>query len=189
MEAQYNGKDLLAQYQPKNNGKTEQELTPESWMTKLLGSSDSALEGLENAKGQGLLESLMHMLVTMLMLTMQMEGKSKEEKMQAVSDALVDRKIDIGSLVPNFKSASLSIGNKGNAILTVNDGKQEYKHELSNAEQSRLSQILNGQEDDALKRQKIGGMVSAITFSQQASRNYDQIESQQQSQQQTIQRK
>lgn len=190
MEAQYNGKDLLAQYQPKNNGKTEQELTPESWMTKLLGSSDSALAiALENAKGQGLLESLMHMLVTMLMLTMQMEGKSKEEKMQAVSDALVDRKIDIGSLVPNFKSASLSIGNKGNAILTVNDGKQEYKHELSNAEQSRLSQILNGQDDDALKRQKIGGMVSAITFSQQASRNYDQIESQQQSQQQTIQRK
>ena len=109
--------------------------------------------------------------------------------MQAVSDALVDRKIDIGSLVPNFKSASLSIGNNGNAILAVNDGKQEYKHELSNAEQSRLSQILNGQEDDAVKRQKIGSMVNVITFSQQASRNYEQIESQQQFQQQTIQRK
>lgn len=119
MEAQYNGKHLLAQYQPKNNGKAEQELTPESWMTKLLGSSDSALGGFGNAKGQGLLESLMHMLVTMLLLTMQMEGKSKDEKMQAVSDALVDRKIDIGSLVPNFKSASLSIGNSGSTMLTV----------------------------------------------------------------------
>ena len=189
MEAQYNGKHLLAQYQPKNNGKAEQELTPESWMTKLLGSSDSALGGFGNAKGQGLLESLMHMLVTMLLLTMQMEGKSKDEKMQAVSDALVDRKIDIGSLVPNFKSASLSIGNSGSTMLTVNDGKQEYKHELSNAEQSRLSQILNGQDSDEVKRQKIGSMVNAITFSQQASRNYEQIESLQQSQQQTIQRK
>lgn len=189
MEAQYNGKHLLAQYQPKNNGKAEQELTPESWMTKLLGSSDSALGGFGNAKGQGLLESLIHMLVTMLLLTMQMEGKSKDEKMQAVSDALVDRKIDIGSLVPNFKSASLSIGNSGSTMLTVNDGKQEYKHELSNAEQSRLSQILNGQDSDEVKRQKIGSMVNAITFSQQASRNYEQIESLQQSQQQTIQRK
>ena len=189
MEAQYNGKDLLAQYQPKESGKTEQELTPENWMTKLLGSSDSALDGFGNAKGQGLLDSLMHMLVTMLMLTMQMEGKGKEEKMQAVSDALVDRKIDIGSLVPNFKSTSLAIGNNGSTMLTVNDGKQEYKHELSNADQSRLSQILNGQDSDEIKRQKIGSMVNAITFSQQASRNYEQIETQQQSQQQTIQRK
>ncbi len=189
IQAQYNGKDLLAQYETKGNEKAEAELTPESWMTKLFGSSDSALEGLGNTEGQGLLESLMHMLVTMLMLTMQAEGKSKEEKMQAVSDALVDRKIDIGSLVPNFKSASLAIGNNGSTVLSVSDGKQEYRHELTNAEQTRLSQILNGQENDEVKRQKIGGMVSAIIFSQQASRNYEEIESQQQSQQQNIQRK
>lgn len=189
IQAQYNGKDLLAQYETKGNEKAEAELTPESWMSKLLGSSDSALEGLGNTGGQGLLESLMHMLVTMLMLTMQAEGKSKEEKMQAVSDALVDRKIDIGSLVPHFKSASLAIGNNGSTVLSVSDGKQEYRHELTNAEQTRLSQILNGHESDEVKRQKIGGMVSAITFSQQASRNYDEIESQQQSQQQNIQRK
>lgn len=189
IEAQYNGKNLLASYQTSDNAKVEQEQTPESWMTRLLGSSDAALDGLGNTGEQGLLGSLMQMLVTMLLLTMQMEGKSNEEKIKAVSDALVDRKIDIGSFVPNFKSASLSVSNTGKAILSVNDGKQDYTHELTSAEQTRISQIINGQDDDAIKRQKIGNIVSAITFSQQASRNFEQIESEQQSQQQALQRK
>ncbi len=188
IKALHNGKNLLASYQGTDKAKEEQELTPESWMSKLLGSSDSALGGLGNIADQGMLGSLMHMLVTMLMLTMQMEGKSKEEKMQAVSDALVNRKIDIGSLVPTFKSAALSIGSNGNVTLNVNDGKQAYSHDLSSAEQARMSQILNGQEDDDSKKQKISSMVNAIVFSQQASLNYEQIENQQQAQQ-NIQRK
>lgn len=188
IEAQHNGKDLLAPYQSSDNSKQEQEQTPENWMTKLLGSSDSALDGMDKG-GQGLLGSLMQMLITMLMLTMQMEGKNNEEKIEAVSDALVNRKIDISSLVPNFKSVSLSMGNNGKVVLAVNDSKQDHTHELTNAEQSRISQVLNGQDDDTAKKQKIGSMVNAIVFSQQASQNYEQIENQQQSQQQTLQRK
>lgn len=189
IEAQYNGKNLLAPYQSSTNKQTEQEQTPENWKSKLLGSSDSALEGLVHSGDQGLLGSLMQMLITMLMLTMQMEGKNNEEKIEAVSDALVKRKIDISSFVPNFKTASLSVGDNGKITLSVNDGKQDYAHELTNAEQTRISQVLNSHDDDATKKQKVGNMVSAITFSQQASQNYEQIESQQQSQQQTMQRK
>ena len=118
-----------------------------------------------------------------------MENKSKEEKMQAVSDAVINRHIDISSFVPNLKSAVLSINDKGHAVLVVNDGKKEYSHELTNAEKNSISNILQSDSDDTTKRQRIGCIVNAITFSYQASNNYEKIEAQQQSQQQTIQRR
>ena len=83
----------------------------------------------------------------------------------------------------------LTIKDSGTAVLSTDDGKQQYVHELTAAEQSRLSQVLGSDVDDATKRQRIGAMVSAITFSQQASQNYEQIVTQQQSQEQNLQRK
>jgi hypothetical protein len=83
----------------------------------------------------------------------------------------------------------LTIKDSGTAVLTTDDGKQQYVHELTAAEQLRLSQVLGSDVDDATKRQRIGAMVSAITFSQQASQNYEQIVTQQQSQEQNLQRK
>ena len=197
-QAQYNGKDLLAQYQAGGTSPTEsqsqpqQQTTPEDWMNKLLSSDDAAL-GLGmmggNDEGGGLLESIMKMFMTMLLLTMQMENKSKEEKMQSITEALVNRRIDLSGFTPNLKSSALTIKENGTAVLTTDDGKQQYSHELTAAEQERLSQILNSNADDATKRQRIGTMVYTITFSQQASANYEQIATQQQSQEQTIQRK
>jgi len=164
------------------------EQTPENWMSKLLGSEDAAL-GMGSGEDKGLLGNLMQMFMTLLMLTIKMEDKSKEEKMQAVSDAVINQRLDISSLVPNMKSASLSINDKGNAVLAVNDGKKEYSHELTNAEKNSISTILHSDSDDTTKQQRIGCIVNAITFSYQASNNYEQIEAQQQSQQQTIQRR
>ena len=88
------------------------EQSPENWMNKLLGSDDAAL-GLNGGEDKGLLGNLMEMFMTLLMLAMQQEGKSKEQQMQAVSDALVNRRIDISSLVPNMQSASLTITESG----------------------------------------------------------------------------
>ena len=113
----------------------------------------------------------------------------KEEKMETVTDALVNRRIDISGFTPNLKSAMLTIKDSGTAVLTTDDGQKQYVHELTSAEQSRLSQVLGSDVDDATKRQRIGAMVSAITFSQQASQNYEQIVTQQQSQEQNLQRK
>ena len=189
IEAQHNGKNILAEYMTAGTKAVNtDEQTPENWMSKLLGSEDAAL-GMGGGEDKGLLGNLMQMFMTLLMLTIQMENKSKEEKMQAVSDAVINRRLDISSLVPNMKSASLSINDKGNAILVVNDGKKEYSHELTNAEKNSISNILHSDGDDATKRQRIGCIVNAITFSYQASNNYEQIEAQQQSQQQTIQRR
>ena len=198
IQAQLNGKNLLAQYQVNGTSQAVQqqeaevEHTPESWMNKLLSSDDAAL-GLgmmaSGGEGQGLLGTLMQMFMMLLMLSMQQEGKTKEEQMEAITDAVINKRIDLSSFVPNLKFAELSIKNDGTMVLHVDDGKQQYSRELTEAEKSRLSQVLNSDVDDAAKRQRIGSIINGITLSWQASRNYEQIESQQQSQEQTLQRR
>ena len=156
-------------------------------MNKLLGSDDAAL-GLNSGEDKGFLGNLMEMFMTLLMLAMQQESKSKEQQIQAVSDALVNRRIDISSLVPNMQSASLAITDNGKAILLVHDGKQEFSHELTEAERN-ISQVLHSDSDDQTKQQRLGGIVSAITYTHQAASNYERIDAERQSQEQTLQRK
>jgi len=187
VEAQHNGRNLLADYQPKGIGTVEQaQTTPENWLNKLMTSEDAAI-GMDS--GHGLLDSLMQMLMTMLMLTMKMEGKSRDEKMAAINEAVTQKRIDLSSMTPNLKSACLTITEGGKAVLVTHDGKKEYRHELTTEEQQRLNTILNSDGDDAARRQKIGSFVNAVTFSQQASENYEQIASERQSQEQSLQRK
>ena len=195
-QAQYNGKDLLAQYQAGGSttmpSQSQEQASPDDWMSRLMSSDDAALgygQTGSNGNDGGLLDSIMKMFMTMLMLTMQMENRTQEEKVQMVTDALVNRRIDLSGFTPNLQSSALTIKQDGTAVLTTDDGKQQYSHELTTAEQTRLSQILNSDADNATKQQRIGTMVYTITFAQQASQNYEQIASQQQSIEQTIQRK
>lgn len=184
IEAQYNGQDLLAKYKTNDNKQSTAEAqTPQSWLGKLLGCPDAALDN-----DNGILGGLMQMLMSLLGLALSMENKSKEEKMQAVSDALINKRIDLSSFVPNQKSAILTINDQGNAVLTVNDGQKEHTHELTEAEKANLSNILHSDADDATKQQRVGTIVNTITFSIQAANNYDEIVAQQQSQEQGIKR-
>ena len=195
-QAQYNGKDLLAQYQAGGSttmpSQSQEQASPDDWMSRLMSSDDAALgygQTGSNGNDGGLLDSIMKMFMTMLMLTMQMENKTQEEKVQMVTDAWGNKRIDLSGFTPNLQSSALTIKQDGTAVLTTDDGKQQYSHELTTAEQTRLSQILNSDADNATKQQRIGTMVYTITFAQQASQNYEQIATQQQSQEQTIQRK
>lgn len=195
-QAQYNGKDLLAQYQAGGSttmpSQSQEQASPDDWMSRLMSSDDAALgygQTGSNGNDGGLLDSIMKMFMTMLMLTMQMENKTQEEKVQMVTDALVNKRIDLSGFTPNLQSSALTIKQDGTAVLTTDDGKQQYSHELTTAEQTSLSQILNSDADNATKQQRIGTMVYTITFAQQASQNYEQIATQQQSIEQTIQRK
>ena len=195
-QAQYNGKDLLAQYQAGGSttvpSQSQEQASPDDWMNRLMSSDDAALgygQTGSNGNDGGLLDSIMKMFMTMLMLTMQMENKTQEEKVQMVTDALVNKRIDLSGFTPNLQSSALTIKQDGTAVLATDYGKQQYSHELTTAEQTRLSQILNSDADNATKQQRIGTMVYTITFAQQASQNYEQIATQQQSQEQTIQRK
>ncbi len=186
IQAQHNGKDILADYKTNTTTSSQQQQTtqtqtPENWLSMLMGSNDAAL-GFGNSENGGLLDGLMQMFMSLLMLTMQQENKTQEEKMQAITEAATSHKIDLSSMVPNFKSADITVNDKGKAVLHVNDGQRDYSHELTSAEQTRLSEVLHSNADDTTKQQKIGIMVSAMAFTQQAAYNYEQIESQQQSQ-------
>ena len=187
IEAQHNGRNLLADYQSKGSGTPEQKpATPEGWLSKLMTSEDAAI-GMDG--GRGFLGSRMQTRRTVRVLTMKTEGKSRDAEMAAINEAVTQRRIDLSSMTPNLKSASLTVTEGGKAVLVTHDGKKEYRHELTAEEQQRLTAILNGDGDDAAKRQKIGSLVNAVTFSQQASENYEQIASERQSQEQHLQRK
>ena len=57
---------------------TQQQVSPNDWLALLMSSDDSALELGGHGEGGGLLDSIMKMFMTMLLLSMQMESKSKE---------------------------------------------------------------------------------------------------------------
>ena len=73
-------------------------------------------------------------------------------------------------------------------FLSLSGGLQDSR-ELSTVELSRLSATLNNPElSEESKRMRVAGMVNAIVLSQQASQNFEQGMSEQQSQNEQIRR-
>ena len=192
IQAMSNGQDLLAKYKSQDvnadGNKEDQSIpqTPEDWMKKLLSSEDS---GVNMAQGDPITEMAITMFTSLMALAIQIDGKSEQEKMQAATDAALTKRIDLSSLIPNMKSSALTIGENGRATLVINNGKDVMRHELSNAELSRLSSVLNATDlSDDVKKQKIAGMVGSIFATHQVSQNYEQQVSQTENQVETIRR-
>lgn len=201
IEVQHNGKNLLSQYsfeeslnkvtkpvtttETTTGAKTDEQQTAANWLTHLMMSDDSALE-IGNREG-GLLESIFQMFMTLMMLSLNLDKRDEEEKMGDVTKSVVERRIDLSDFAPNLKSAELQFHDGGKVVLNISDDRQQNSHTLTEAEKARLSQILHSDIDDAVKQQRIGSMINAISFSQQAALRYDQIEQQQQTQDRTLQ--
>lgn len=188
-----NGTDALAQYSVSNSisdGKsaaTQKEQTPDNWLKMLMAS-----EGTEGGISEGgILDTIMHLFMSLMMVAMTMENKSREEKMEAITYAVLNKKIDITSMVPGMKSVTLSVKGAGDgsvAVLNTDDGKNAYNTQLSEQQTRQLSSVINSDLDNAAKQQRIASFVTSVSMSQQASQNFEQIASQQQAQQQ-LQRK
>ena len=89
-----------------------------------------------------------------------------------------------------MKECVLSVGENGKAVLQADNGTTKVARELTNAEFSRLSQVLGDTNlSNEAKKMRIAGMVSTIVLTQQASQNYEQVMEQQEGQSQSIQRK
>lgn len=191
-QALYNGKDLLASYTASNGKQNETvNISGEDWMKKLLSSEDAGngmglLGGLDSSGG--ILAMAFTLFTSLMALASQVEGKTAEEKMEAMTEAALNKTIDLKSLVPSLKSCTLHLMDNGKMILQTDNGQGKINHELTEDEQNRLSTILHGDADTATKQQKVSSFVNGVVISQQASMNYEQI-SEQQSQQQTMQRK
>lgn len=192
IQALYNGKDLLSNYVASNGKQSEVVNVPgEDWMKKLLSSEDAGngmgfLGGMDS--NGGILAMAFTLFTSLMALASQVDGKTAEEKMEAMTEAALSKTIDLKSLVPTLKECNIHLMDNGKMILQTDNGQGRVNHELTEAEQNRLSTILNDGNDDSLKQQKVSSFVNGIVISQQASLNYEQI-SEQQSQQQTLQRK
>ena len=100
------------------------------------------------------------------------------------------RQVDLKPLLPTMKECVLSVGENGKAVLQADNGTTKVARELTNAEFSRLSQVLGDTNlSNEAKKMRIAGMVSTIVLTQQASQNYEQVMEQQEGQSQSIQRK
>ena len=185
-QALYNGHDLLAKYRDNSSG-VDTSLSPDDWMKKLLSSEDAST-GLSSA------DPIMRMVTTMygslLALAVQIDNKSEEEQKAQISEAVSKRQVDLKPLLPTMKECVLSVGENGKAVLQADNGTTKVARELTNAEFSRLSQVLGDTNlSNEAKKMRIAGMVSTIVLTQQASQNYEQVMEQQEGQSQSIQRK
>lgn len=185
-QALYNGHDLLAKYRDNSSG-VDTSLSPDDWMKKLLSSEDAST-GLSSA------DPIMRMVTTMygslLALAVQIDNKSEEEQKAQISEAVSKRQVDLKTLLPTMKECVLSVGENGKAVLQADNGTTKVARELTNAEFSRLSQVLGDTNlSNEAKKMRIAGMVSTIVLTQQASQNYEQVMEQQEGQSQSIQRK
>ena len=185
-QALYNGHDLLAKYRDNSSG-VDTSLSPDDWMKKLLSSEDAST-GLSSA------DPIMRMVTTMygslLALAVQIDNKSEEEQKAQISEAVSKRQVDLKPLLPTMKECVLSVGENGKAVLQADNGTTKVARELTNAEFSRLSQVLDDTNlSNEAKKMRIAGMVSTIVLTQQASQNYEQVMEQQEGQSQSIQRK
>lgn len=193
-----NGKDLLAKYKAENptfleNGSAviqqrQEDLSPDGWMKKLLSSEDSGTS--LGMGGDPVMEMAMGMFSSLMVLALQIDNKSQEEKMSAVTEAAVSKRIDLSQLVPTMKSCVLMLDESGNASLEMANGNQSIKHRLSNAEMQKIAAALNDSTlSDDVKRQRIAGIISSIGISQQMSQNYELARDQQETQSETLQRR
>ena len=192
----HNGKDLLASYKAANpvaqetvtaQQQIDTNMSPDEWMKKILSSEDSGMS--MNPNGDPVIEMAMTLFTSLMALAIQIDNKSEEEKMQAVTDAAANRQIDLTSLLPHMKVCNLIITDN-RPLLQVDNGTVNFTHEITNAEMTRLQQALgnsNLSEDD--KRRAVASVVNGIVVSQQMSQNYQQGVDAQQNQEQSIQRK
>lgn len=186
LKALSNGEDLLAKYKTNNTPEIDTTLSPDDWMKKILSSEDS---GEHMSMGDPIVNMAMTLFTSLMALAVQIDNKSENEKMQAATDAALNKRIDLSSLLPGMKDSALVLKEDGKTVLEINNGKQQFIHELTPNELNRLSQVLNNAElSDDVKRQRLSGIVNSIVVAGQVSQNYEQQQNQTENQNEVIRR-
>ncbi len=186
LQALHNGTDLLAKYKTETPVSTEQ-LSPDAWMKKLLSSEDASV-GMSGSNDP-ILEMAMTTFSSLMLLAVQIDGKTEQEQNAAISEAADQKRIDLTSLVQGMKSCALVMTENGKAALQADNGSIQINRELTSAELSRLSATLGNESlSDETKRMRVAGTVSGIVLSQQASQNFEQGMAEQQGRQENIKR-
>lgn len=156
-------------------------------MKKLLSSEDSGV-GLSGTNDP-IMDMVVKAFSSLMMLAVVIDNKNEEEQKEAISEMAGSRKVELTSLLPHMKACAIIINESNKAVLQADNGTVQVSRELSTVELSRLSATLNNPElSEESKRMRVAGMVNAIVLSQQASQNFEQGMSEQQSQNEQIRR-
>ncbi|HBN64048.1 MAG TPA: glucosaminidase [Porphyromonadaceae bacterium] len=179
----HNGENLLAKYADSVSPQLgtgedlavadipEEEMSPDDWMKKLLSSEDS---GVSMPSNDPVIEMAITMFTSLMALAVQIDGKEREEAMTLATDAAVNRRVDLTTLVPGLKSCVLNIREGQNPVLSVANDRCLFNHELTNAEMSRLSSVLNDTDMSIEAKQgRIAGIINNIVVANQMSQNFD----------------
>lgn len=146
-------------------------MDPSDWMRKLLSSEDAGAA----LGGDPLLDMIVSVFSTLMALALQIDSRGQEDKMQAVTDAALSRRMDLSGLVPGAGECVLSWSGEGSAQLSMTVGDRKVTHALTEGELRRLSSILDDPDrTDADKRQRIAAMTSQIIIRDRVADNYEQ---------------
>ena len=156
-------------------------------MKKLLSSEDSGV-GLSGTNDP-IIDMVVKAFSSLTMLAVVIDNKNEEEQKEVISEMAGSRKVELTSLMPHMKACAIIINESNKAVLQADNGIVQVSRELSTVELSRLSVTLNNPElSEESKRMRVAGMVNTIVLSQQASQNFEQGMSEQQSQNEQIRR-
>ena len=156
-------------------------------MKKLLSSEDSGV-GLSGTNDP-IIDMVVKAFSSLMMLAVVIDNKNEEEQKEVISEMAGSRKVELTSLMPHMKACAIIINESNKAVLQADNGIVQVSRELSTVELSRLSVTLNNPElSEESKRMRVAGMVNTIVLSQQASQNFEQGMSEQQSQNEQIRR-
>ena len=171
LQLMHEGKDLMAKYKATDGTAINTTLSPDEWMKKLLSSEDS---GARLGYGTDpVVEMAITMFTSLMALAMQIDNK--EEQMKLATEAALDKRIDLSSLLPACKECVLEIQDGGRPILRMDNGSGSFSHELTASEMNRLSLVLSDKDTTAeQKRSQVAAIVGGIALSGQAARNYEQ---------------
>jgi len=187
LQVLHNGNDLLARYKSTEVVGSEQALSPDGWMKKLLSSEDSGV-GMSGCNDP-IVEMAMTAFTSLMLLAVQIDNKNEEEQRPTSSCVWVVRRIDLKPLLPGMKTCDLTVGENGKAVLRADNGELRVSRELTTGELSSLSATLgNGTLTEEARRLRVTGMLNTIILSEAASRNFEQGMSQQQGQAENLKR-
>lgn len=181
-----NGENLLAKYMPEASKMGNQEQQPaveadkpmsvEDWMKKLLSSEDS---GVGLGGGDPIMEMITTLYAGLMALVAQFDEKkqemSREQQMQAATEACLVRKIDIGQFVPAAEKCFIHLSDSRSPVLEATVNGQKINHELTKEEVNTLTKILGNDElKDVDKQQRVTSLVNPIVLAKQAGLHYNQ---------------
>lgn len=176
----HNGADLLAAYRPDDSESVETEnnidtsMSPDDWMKKLLSSEDSGV-GLAGTGHDPVMDMVITLFTSLMALAVKIDSKSEEDAMQVATDAAIERRIDLFSLVPRLRECSLTVRENDIPVLQYDDGTGSRSCRLSLQNVNRLSVLLNDSSiPDSQKEQRVAAMVNGIVLNDNMSRNYNQ---------------